>query len=79
MLIAIRVIVAPKIVVVASLVVVPFSATTTPTLQWACAYGVRFCLRPGDKGLIFTLVASCLFNTVLSLWQERPHGKELQG
>ena len=33
MLIAIRVIVAPKIVVVASLVVVPFSTTTTPTLQ----------------------------------------------
>ena len=79
MVIAIRVIVAPKKVVLALLVVVLFSTTTTLTLQWACAYGVRFCLRPVDKGLIFTLVASRLFNGVLSLWQERPHGKELQG
>ena len=79
MLIAIRVIVVPKIVVVALLVVVPFSTTTTPTSQWACAYRVRFCLIPVDKGLIFTLVANCPFNTVLLLWQERPHGKRLQG
>ena len=79
MLIVIRVIVAPKIVVVASLVVVLFSTTNTPTSQWACAYGVRFCLRPIDKGLIFTLVASCPFKSVLLLWQERPLDKELQG
>ena len=71
--------VVPKIVVVSSLVVVLFSTTTSSTSQWACAYRVGFCLRPVDKGLIFTLVVSCLFNSVLSLWQERPHGKELQG
>ena len=79
MLIAIRVIVAPKILMVASLVVVPFSTITSSTSQWACAYGVGFCLRLVDKGLIFTLVASCPFNSVLLLWQERPHGIELQG
>ena len=79
MLIAIMVIVMPKIVIVASLVVVPFSTTTTPTSQWACAYKVGFCLRPVDKGLIFSLVASCPFNKVLSLWQIRLHGKRLQG
>ena len=52
-----KAIVAPKIVVVALLVVVLFSTATSSTSQWACAYGVRFCLSPVDKGLIFTLVA----------------------
>ena len=64
---------------VAPLVVVPFSTTTSSTSQWACAYGVGLCLRPADKGLIFTLAVSCPFNSVLLLWQERLHGKKMQG
>ena len=79
MLIAIRLIVVPKIVVLELLVVVLFSTTTTSTLQWAFAYGIGFCLRLVDKGLIFTLVVNCPFNSMLLLWQKRPHGKELQG
>ena len=65
------IVVVPKIVMVALLVVVLFSTTTSSTSQWGCAYGVGFYLGPVDKTLIFTLVVSCLLNSVLSLWARK--------